>query len=550
MNFTFIELAEELMDAIFVFKSDLEVVFINDSCERLFNLSKSKLKLQKLKMNQIFLDFDLDFIKKYNQKFSNAKLSTSDGNDFEFLVKFSHHSDLTLMIAKESEFEGHMLDKYKKSMNELKAINTNLEKVILAKTDSLNQQQALLELILKNTPIGLVSFNKKGQIQTGASQFYLNIFGAGDNILKQLKGIDASFVENFKLWLDQIDNDEVDLIDLMELAPSMFILNGINYKTFFYSLSQDLFLMTFFKDNQNLNDQIVESGQRKDLDLFLILFPVMMSNCRLEMKDCQDFQQILNFLRNLHSLKGIFHLFGFNDEVTIIHKIEDRFSSFVKLKQLPSVKFMDGVSDDLNALDQKILLEINNINKKSEFSISLHQIFLYVKELKPNEQKELGLALFSKNLNEFSSILSHFFEKVCLQENIDFMPMNLTNLKYKIPVWTWIKLLPVFSAILRNAISHALDYKNGIQVRPLEVSIDIYEKNKEIIIDVKDNGRGFPDEILVSDKIANTLSGRGLGINGIHRELENLKGTLQCLNLEQGGASYHMTFDSLGFFSV
>jgi two-component sensor histidine kinase len=91
----------------------------------------------------------------------------------------------------------------------------------------------------------------------------------------------------------------------------------------------------------------------------------------------------------------------------------------------------------------------------------------------------------------------------------------------------------IFNELVRNSIKYA--FKNNEQLR---ITMNIHQnKFGEIIINYKDNGPGFPDEVLRMEK-------SGLGIDIVKNMVsKNLQGELTMLN--NAGASTEITFTEI-----
>jgi len=95
-----------------------------------------------------------------------------------------------------------------------------------------------------------------------------------------------------------------------------------------------------------------------------------------------------------------------------------------------------------------------------------------------------------------------------------------------------------FQHILSNLISNALKFSS----EGSEISVDISELDKEILIKVKDNGIGIPNEFIDSifepfiraDNISN-IQGTGFGLTVVKRSVELLGGEILCQsNINEG----------------
>jgi signal transduction histidine kinase len=554
----FESLAEELMDAVIILKSDYNVIYINDSCERIFQFSRNKLRLQQTKITQLFPSLSQESLQKLTNKYNKISLTTFEQlqNDFLVKVKFTKIEDqeLIFIIIKEYEFEASMLEKYKKNVFELKDINKNLEEVIKSKTTSLLQQKELIDLIFQKAPLGLVMFNSNGEILEKGSDYFHQVFGQGFSIQVVAKGIDRVFEENFSLWLEQVKIGEVPIGDLMELCPEGFIINQTSFKSLFFPMlsnsKEKFFLMVFFEiNNVPKNVQKKYENTIIDSELFVSIYSSFREKFFLTNVNPNDFGAFHELLIDIHSLKGILHLFGFSQEVDFVHRLENRFEPFKLLKTLPEEKFFQQLIQDFKLLDTQISDQIGKYDDNIIYHITYESIQTYLSNLSPIHQRELGTSLFSKSLKDFSRSLSLFLEKECQFRKINCLPLNITNMQFRIPIWSWRRIIPLLSIILRNSIAHGAVFENNLQKWPLEIGISLQELDQTIILKITDNGNGFTFDTSDSHLI-DQLSGRKIGLLGLRKEVEKLNGKLELQNLEFGGACCTITLSTNEFFCV
>ncbi|UCG28335.1 MAG: HAMP domain-containing histidine kinase [Bacteroidales bacterium] len=103
----------------------------------------------------------------------------------------------------------------------------------------------------------------------------------------------------------------------------------------------------------------------------------------------------------------------------------------------------------------------------------------------------------------------------------------------------------VFTNLILNAIVHGFDEKEKGKI-----FIGITEKNEEIEIEFRDNGKGVPEEIIpkVFDPFVTSNHGKGTGL-GLHivnnLVTYKLKGRITCESKSGKGATFYVTFPVL-----
>jgi hypothetical protein len=101
----------------------------------------------------------------------------------------------------------------------------------------------------------------------------------------------------------------------------------------------------------------------------------------------------------------------------------------------------------------------------------------------------------------------------------------------------------IFELILTNVVQNAVKYSP----KKAEIKIEVFKKEDHLVIEVKDNGIGIPEEDL--DKVftryfraANVLNmqGTGIGLNIAKTHLENLGGSIAIESKEGVGTKVTM----------
>jgi signal transduction histidine kinase len=101
--------------------------------------------------------------------------------------------------------------------------------------------------------------------------------------------------------------------------------------------------------------------------------------------------------------------------------------------------------------------------------------------------------------------------------------------------------------VLFNLLSNARDALEEIKEKVIEINIDDQNKNK-VIISVKDNGQGIPEEI--SDKVLNPFfttkdvnKGTGLGLSIIHNIVKSINGSIEIESTEGAGTTVKVVLE-------
>ena len=84
------------------------------------------------------------------------------------------------------------------------------------------------------------------------------------------------------------------------------------------------------------------------------------------------------------------------------------------------------------------------------------------------------------------------------------------------------------------------------------IFVDFYGTDRELLIDVRDNGIGIPEtdqkrifEPFMRAKNVNRLSGSGLGLSIIQKSVEILDGKIEFISKENQGTTFTLTLPKI-----
>lgn len=165
---------------------------------------------------------------------------------------------------------------------------------------------------------------------------------------------------------------------------------------------------------------------------------------------------------------------------------------------------------------------------------SLNTISAFCRE-KPDKARELLIALaryFRNSIKTKDSCVSIYeemeyvdaymqLEKARFDDRLDLSVHMEENLHCQVPCL-------ILQPIVENAINHgAMKRKQG------KVSVEVVSRGKDVVITVKDNGHGIPDEILQSLG-EETPSNDCIGLSNVNRRLQYMFGLGHGLKINTG----------------
>lgn len=135
-------------------------------------------------------------------------------------------------------------------------------------------------------------------------------------------------------------------------------------------------------------------------------------------------------------------------------------------------------------------------------------------------------------------LIKEYIEKFNIYNNITFSINCFESIENMFIIGEYSKLSMIFSNIYKNCVEAINDNLGFIQT-------NIYIKDKNIIVDIIDNGTGIDKDI--SQKIyepffTNKNNGSGLGIPICSNAMKSLNGSFEIFNNEDLGCTTRLTF--------
>ncbi|PID26582.1 MAG: hypothetical protein CR982_09515 [Candidatus Cloacimonadota bacterium] len=281
-------------------------------------------------------------------------------------------------------------------------------------------------------------------------------------------------------------------------------------------------------------------------------------------------------LRKIHTFKGNFAQLSMVNTAPFLHNLETKLSqdeellldySLNQLKEyLEKIDFKKALNEDMESLEN--ILSKSFFSQESKLIVykdRLEELVKRVKSLLPqfegkiieDEIRKLARKPFSKN---FYPLIS-YTHKIAEERGILIEQIYLDGGTFFIDLEYYSKFVKTLVHILRNSVYHGIEFpEERLEVGKDEfgnISISIKKNPDEIIVEIKDDGRGidtnllkkkalelslytveelenmnkkelfdimFVDRFTTSESV-NDIAGRGVGMSAVKDELEEINGS-------------------------
>jgi signal transduction histidine kinase len=289
-------------------------------------------------------------------------------------------------------------------------------------------------------------------------------------------------------------------------------------------------------------------------------------------------------LRDYHSIKGGFGLSKMNDCSLKIHKLENEVQTFISLSALEQkilIKFflhenknilvmIDGALEKVSTLIQNFnLYEQGKVYKIEESR--LDQFHEQILDVVPSFKKKLIPLLkmlkwerIRPIFNKYRMLILDLSHKLAKPINV-----NIEGENTLVPMTSLKPMLLALFHLLRNSVDHGIEKRKERAETDKDptgnISLHAKTKDSYIILEIKDDGRGinleqiskkynskFPQTKkehtasfetiflpgMTTKKNITELSGRGMGMTIVKKEIDHLKGHIQVNSSTGKGTSF------------
>jgi len=394
--------------------------------------------------------------------------------------------------------------------HELELHREGLEELVKERTRDLDKRNQEMRLVLDNVDQGLLMLDRDGVPSAERSAIFDRWFGApeplqtfGKIIARGASGFDVQFGMQ---WEQLIDGFLPVELNLAQLPATFQTSDGNHFQLTYRAIGDDpeqfeKLLVVVSDVTEHVEKARAEARQGQIIALlehvsadrsgFMNFFRE--SELLIErVTSGQDRERTL-VMRELHTLKGNFGLFGFKPLARLVHEIED---TCLDTGELPSERDRIRLNDAWEELAQRARTFLgDDTHALSVDRASLERLIAGVREKRPYEELARSALRLTQEpvapkllrMGERARLLAERLGKSPVQVEVEaegvLVPAGLD--------WLW-QVLP---HVVANSVDHGLDAASeraeAGKHDPASLRIAAREGPGGIVIEVEDNGRGI-----------------------------------------------------------
>jgi len=510
--------------------------------------------------------------------------------DYDFkLSKKSNDEIGDLGIAFET-----MGRKVSKLLSQLQGYNKKLETVVDQRTEELKKSLDLQSTMIDSVSEAFMIVDRNAIISTTHSRVTGEIFEKNPSMLRfgDLLGLDLKEHNEIAGLFEAMISGKAPFEELKQFLPDQVRINenkvvAIEYCPMINLKGKFTNIVVTASDITTEITSIEESEKQKQyVEMVLAVLKDkenyfdLVSEIKRLPEDFHSKQELSEFYRHIHTLKGNAGHFKITEVANILHNIEEKIESGDKDLSTVIDENLDNLKIKLKevTLKQKEWLGVNpyygGIDKSKEVSIeTLEKFTLMLKA------EDVSFDLYNVFLDHIVSIpLMKNFHKyhelllnLSVVENIKLSKVEWNGFNFKVLPNRYDNIFNNFVHVYRNIMAHAFKGRNE-QENTVISSAKVISKNnkKHLKIIVSDNGNGidiealktcliskdlykkemnnetilnmiFEDEISTSS-VVNQISGRGVGLSSLKAALINIGGEITIHSEQDKGSEFVMSF--------
>ena len=496
---------------------------------------------------------------------------------------------------KESEEKIKEIDNERKSERILKDIALNV-----AKDHQENKE------ILNHLSNGFFTIDKNLMIGKTTSRACIEIFSgkiSGKKIGSSLN-LASNFEEQLEVGLIQLFDNLMPMSVNISLLPEIVRTNKGQYIKFDYKPITDKddnplkVIVTATDITETVEEKnSLKNEQRQDQLLINLLknmesFKIFINNLQKDLYILSTTSKVTDLMRTLHTLKGNFGIFGFEDIATRIHTME---SSVLKLNSDSVIRQMfKSYSQEIDSLMNDYLIQNYEILKIDfrktqdfDYRVPGKKLIKFEKFLETHFSESDELAKILEIIKSIRFMEISYY--ICNFRNIvsKYCETNSKNIKLKV-TGEDIKIDPnrysiVFKNLvhlLMNACDHGIESPELREMAgkkksgTIQLSFKLEKETGLFLVEMRDDGRGidseklrtmavqksiwseddaknktneecnlliFEDGISTTEKV-NTVSGRGVGLGALNEAILRADGSLRITSTPGLGTVFTIIF--------
>ena len=469
----------------------------------------------------------------------------------------------------------------------------NQQHEMLKLKENIEERSERISTLLNNAGQGFLYFNKDMIIGAEYSKEVYRIFDediSNRDISTLLYNEDENDALFFKATLQSIlQSEQMKQEILISLLKNEFEVNGAFIEVEYKVLNEENFMMILtditskkqlaqqVKDEQQILKMVVETITT--LEQFLSVkhdYEIFIS----KIDSFKSLDKLSDLRKEIHTYKGLFAQKELLNVVKELHQFESLIDKSLKqnimdevIQNITTENMNKWLNDDVSILKDilgdNIFESSNNISiDKNRISILYDKVnnYLQNKDLEKfaSVAEELKQLEYS-NITIFLKPYEKLVEQLALRLEKDIYPLIINSPDIFIPE-NYKPFLNSLVHIFRNSVDHGIeDIEKRIELEKSykgTITCDVILENDNIIITIKDDGQGidkekikslaisknlytkdeteqlsdedilliiFQDNFSTSENITD-ISGRGVGLASIIKELEIINGTIEINN--------------------
>ncbi|MBF0314769.1 MAG: HAMP domain-containing protein [Oligoflexia bacterium] len=469
-----------------------------------------------------------------------------------------------------------------KGKDEIAELSTEMNKMLHAIHESKNSMKRLLD----NTLQGFMAFDNKGVISAEFSKSVLTIFEqnpAGKHIAN-------IFCQKESQWNDYVDAifaETLPFSDLIGLCPKELTVKEKNIELLYKDirnsddkLTHVMVVATDVTELRKLQEQ-KEAESKLNNAIIKILQAKNDFAENVEMANTLDKYKndLSEFKRKLHTLKGSFGFLGCHDFAEVCHKFEDQ------LKDDHSMEALDKACVDIKEVVNTFVdkyQHVLNISKNSGRTIdvpsnTLHRVLELAYQTNASEGVINELTnILERPINESFGWIENVFKATAERFGKEVLPVVWDDSSVAFDPDNYRSLCKSLIHIPRNSADHGIESPCDREClgKPREGKLTIQLKLDKgmYYLTIKDDGHGvdfgkvkkkaktlslkepqtmeethellFTDGFSIKEEITET-SGRGVGLSAIREEARRLDGDAKIESVEGEGTTITVWFKKL-----
>lgn len=470
------------------------------------------------------------------------------------------------------------------NLNQVLELNSNLEKLVAERTCALAQREASLRLVLDSTGDAFIKLDEAGRLAGETSAMTKRCFGdyaVGQAGASYLFREDPELQETFDIAYAQLVEDVLPWEVALEQMPKRVEIGEAIFELEYRPVDEEgqarQTLIVARDVTARVQSELAERNVREQQAVIGKLladktgFAQFVTDCESLIGSLANESDPAVLKRDLHTLKGNTAVFGMTSVSEHCHKLEDILAS--SSEPLSAGKIADLASlwrSKLQSLEGFLVdmsektLQIND-SEHQQLIDSLMQRRDYRDILSMVEAWSWSRA--ADRLTRLRAQTEYVAKRLGKEIQVVTNPHDI-----RIPNDYLVRFWPTLIHVIRNAVDHGLEIpserESAGKTNPGTVEISTFEEDNELVIQVRDDGRGidptqivraaksrgltFDEDSTLLDRITkgsittratvSETSGRGIGLASVRATCEQEGGHMVLINEPGRGATFQFRF--------